>query len=577
VETGIAFLRATAFLALAVGSLGIAIAVRQHLEQNLYTAVLLKILGARARQVARIFVLQIFGLTLAAVVIGVPLGWIVRSSILSIMAKIVPLPTAFSWDAAGIVDCAWAGALAALPALVQPLILLRRVRVAPALRRYSEEEQQETGSPRGPLTVACAIVSVGFTILAARIFGNWNSAAFLVAGLIGCIALIFVLATIGLHLIRRCISGRRRFCVSAWGMGLANLYRPANRSRTLIVALATGLLMIVATFEAAGAVSAAILDALPFQQANLFIVGFDDSAAQPLQAFLSRQAGVQQPVQMITMAWLRLLSVNGVPIEKRQAEALPHGIASKWVVGCVEGAKAPAGLAISEELAQLLHAPVGANIDFLGRGQTIHTRVSEIRHLTPGEKLWSNFVVDCRVLRDQNLYHHAALQAQPARLTDLRRSIHARYPTLAFLSNSDLTSIVENVSGEAVALVRFVAWYAIGAGCAVLLAIVAASRWMRLREMGILATLGAGRLTLLKIYTVEFAAIGLLAGIIGSALACAFTLVVLGAVFERAVFIVDWQAIAAAILLATVATVMAGWAPTYGLLRRKPIEALRRE
>jgi predicted lysophospholipase L1 biosynthesis ABC-type transport system permease subunit len=247
------------------------------------------------------------------------------------------------------------------------------------------------------------------------------------------------------------------------------------------------------------------------------------------------------------------------------------------MVGCVEGAQAPEGLAISEDLARLFDARVGTPIDFFGRDHVVHTKISEIRRLTRGEKIWSSLIVDCHALEGQNLYHHAALRIQPERLTEAGRMIHARYPTLAVLSDADVTAIVQGASGEAVALVRLVAWYAIGAGWSVLLAIVAASRLMRLREMGILAALGAGRRTLLKIYTVEFAAIGFLSGAIGSVLACAFTMLVLAAVFERAILIVDWKAMLAAISLAVAATMLAGWWPTYGLLRRKPIEALRHE
>jgi putative ABC transport system permease protein len=577
VETALAFLRVTAFIALAIGSVGIALAVRQHIEQHLYTAVVMKILGARVPQVAAIFVIQILWLTLAAVVIGIPLGWMVRTSILSIVAKTVPLPSGFRMDGASAVESVWAGALAALPALVQALSLLRRVRVAPVLRRYSEEDRPEVDRFSGPLVLACGIAGAGFVVLAGRTLGTWNSAGFLAAGLATCIGAIFVLATIALRLIRRSMAGHRRFCLSVWGMGIANLYRPANRTRTLIVALATGLLMMIATFEATGAVSGAIRNALPFDQANLIIVGFDDSDAQPLQAFLSRQAGLERPVQMITVAWLRLLSVNGIPIERWQAAASTHGIASKWSVGCMEGAQAPAGLAISDDLAQLFGARVGTPIDFFGRDRIIHTSVSEIRRLTPGDKIWASLVVDCHALEGQNLYHHAALRIQSEHLAEVSRTIHERYPTLAVLSDADLTAIIQGASEEALALVRLVAWYAIGAGWAVLLAIVAASRLMRLREIGILAVLGASRRTLFKIYTVEFAAIGLLSGVIGSVLACAFTMLVLAAVFERAILIVDWKAILAATSLAVAATVLAGWWPTYRLLRRKPIESLRRE
>jgi putative ABC transport system permease protein len=306
-------------------------------------------------------------------------------------------------------------------------------------------------------------------------------------------------------------------------------------------------------------------------------VGFDDSYSRPLQAFLARQTGIEHPAKMITMAWLRLRSVNAVSIENRQSEMLVHGIANKWMVSCMEGGEAPAGLAISEDLARLLGAGYGARIDFLGRDRTIRTTVSEVRHLTPGEKIWSSFVVNCNTLEGQNLYHHAALSVQPNHLAEVRLNIHRQFPTLALISSDELLAMIHDSVNEAFALVRLVAWYGIGAGWLVLLAMVAASRVMRLREIGILAVLGAGRRKLIGIYTVEFAAVGFLSGVIASMLACGFTVILLDTIFQRAILIVDWKVIAASIPLTSAATVIAGWWPTYRLLRCKPIEALRCE
>jgi putative ABC transport system permease protein len=577
VETALAFLRVTAFIAMAVGSLGVALAVRQHIEQRLNTAFIMKILGARSRQVSQMFLLQILGLTLAAIALGIPLGWLVRASILSTVAKVVALPFRFGVDAAGVAESACAGLLAALPALAQPAILLRRIRVAPAFRRYVEEGFVETSRTRGPLAVVAGIALAGFVALAGPTLGSWNSAGFLIAGLVACVAAAFALTTLALRLIRRWMSRRHGFCLSSWGMGLANLYRPANRSRTLIVAMASALLMMIATFESTGPVSEAILNALPFDRGNLFIIGFADSDEQPIRDFLSHQAGLLGPIQMISMAWLRLVSVNDIPWERLESRRSSHAIASKWVVSCVKGQEPPAGVKISSDLARLLDAPTGTRIDFLGRDRTIRTNVSEIRRLTPGEKIWSSFSVDCGVLEGQNLYHHAALRVDPGHLAELRRMIHTRYPTLAVVSGDELLSMIQSSTQEAFALVRLVAWYGIGAGWSVLLAMVATSRLMRTREMGVLRALGANRRTLFKIYTVEFAAIGLLSGTIASVLACAFTVLVMDTVFERVIFSIDWKTIAAAIPITMAATVLAGWWPAYRLLGSKPIEALRHE
>ena len=115
------------------------------------------------------------------------------------------------------------------------------------------------------------------------------------------------------------------------------------------------------------------------------------------------------------------------------------------------------------------------------------------------------------------------------------------------------------------------------AGFSVAVAIVASSRAVRLREIGILSALGAARQTIIRIYTVEFAVIGILAGFIGAVLSFGFTSTVVSAIFRRPEASTEWHGIPAAILAASAATVFAGWLPAYRLLKRTPMEVLRHE
>jgi ABC-type antimicrobial peptide transport system permease subunit len=87
--------------------------------------------------------------------------------------------------------------------------------------------------------------------------------------------------------------------------------------------------------------------------------------------------------------------------------------------------------------------------------------------------------------------------------------------------------------------------------------------------------LGARRATILKMYTVEFAAIGILSSVIAGLLTGGFTMVALNLVLHRAEWTLEWKTIGGAMVISTVLTVCAGWLPAYGLLRLKPMEVLR--
>jgi putative ABC transport system permease protein len=163
------------------------------------------------------------------------------------------------------------------------------------------------------------------------------------------------------------------------------------------------------------------------------------------------------------------------------------------------------------------------------------------------------------------------------RFAAVESAVRAEFPTLAVITPDDIASTIRAVSDDAMTLVRVAAWYAIGAGLSILIALVAASRAMRLHEIGIFTALGARRKTLLKIYTVEFAALGILSGIIAALLTCGFASILLSVVFQRARTILEWKAIGGGLLTAALLAIAAGWLPAYGLLHQRPLEVLRRE
>jgi hypothetical protein len=118
-------------------------------------------------------------------------------------------------------------------------------------------------------------------------------------------------------------------CPSLLRFGLANLYRPGNRS-ALIVALATGMLTMVGTFNRTAPWFAPSQDP-PFD-ANLFVANFDDFAvrAYPLPR---NQPGVEGPVKRHS-GQLRLSSVDGTSLDRLRAGGRPIGDA--WLVGCAD-------------------------------------------------------------------------------------------------------------------------------------------------------------------------------------------------------------------------------------------------
>jgi len=88
---------------------------------------------------------------------------------------------------------------------------------------------------------------------------------------------------------------------------------------------------------------------------------------------------------------------------------------------------------------------------------------------------------------------------------------------------ADALEIVQQVIDQIALVIRFLSGFAILAGAVILAASVAGTRFRRMREVVILKTLGATRRHVVRIFSVEFLALGLVAGLMGAILATAFS------------------------------------------------------
>ena len=68
-----------------------------------------------------------------------------------------------------------------------------------------------------------------------------------------------------------------------------------------------------------------------------------------------------------------------------------------------------------------------------------------------------------------------------------------------------------------------------------------------------------------------------MAGLIGGLLATGFTSATLTVIFQRPEVLVQWIPLLIAAGISTIATIIAGWLPSFRLLHRRPLEIIRGE
>jgi putative ABC transport system permease protein len=550
-ETAATFITEIALLALVLGSMGIALAVRQHVELRLHSFAVMKMIGARTAQLVTAFLIGILLVIAAALPFGIAAGWLVKDGLLRIASKYFVLPPEGGASLASMVAVPVAAALTMIPAVARPVWMICRVRPDTLLR---DSVQRVKSGARTLLWLSAVPAIAVFLAIVQRVLGSWTATlefcGALVTGTVFCLAMTSVST--------RALGGLKNL-PPAVRLGFGNLRRPGHRAVVLATAIAAGIMMMVATLESGDAVLAAVSAKLPWNLADsLVIAGFDDSHRDPVTEFIKALPGVNE-VEMRTEVRLRLTGAEGTA---------KNNVSGWYIAGCSTG-----GLVMDEDLRRNLGAAVGSRLHFTAGSHKLSGAVSAIMPAPSYARLF----IDCTQVDPEDLSHQAVVHAAAKELPAVGAAIRRQFPTLPVVTASEITAVVEELSRDAQFIARIVAWYFVASGLCILMALVAASRTERALEIGILSALGATPRVMATVFTVEFASIGLIAGLLGSAMSSWLGLILLKLAFERWQVIFHWKVAVAAVLGSAVSAVAAGWLPTFPLLRQKPLNVLRRE
>jgi putative ABC transport system permease protein len=170
----------------------------------------------------------------------------------------------------------------------------------------------------------------------------------------------------------------------------------------------------------------------------------------------------------------------------------------------------------------------------------------------------------------------AAARLPAGREQALQDRLAAEEPNVTMLKVREIVEKVANLLERVGLAIRILGGFAITAGIAILAGAIGATASRRGREVALLKTLGATRRGVVAIFAVEFALIGFVAGVVGTAGGAVLAFVVLTRGMEIAW---TWRPLllAGAPLATVVLSVVAGIAASTGALRRRPIEVLRAE
>jgi putative ABC transport system permease protein len=612
------YLGLVALVALLLGGLGVASATHLFIRQKLDTIAVLRCLGATGVQVFLAYLFQSVAMGGLGSLLGAAIGIAVQQALPKLVRDLLPVDVTNAVAPKALLVGIGLGLWVATVFAILPLLGIRRVSPLSTLRRVTEP----TPGRRDPLTwAALALLGASVVGLAAVQVADLRDGAIFAAG-VGGVVLVLWLASLGLiRAIRRWFPSRLPYLTR---QGLANLYRPANQTVVVVLALGFGAFLLstlflvqhnlLREFRVGGAASAG-------RRPNLMFFDIQPDQADGVAALLRDSGTPGSP--MVPIVPMRIASIKGMIVapdttrrdstdeeepnrrnrrnqDRRGGSSAPQSqggwavrreyrstyrdtltsteklTVGAWWTPATHRAGEPARISLDQDIATDLGVKVGDPIGWDVQGVTIETRVANLREIDWGRFQTNFFVVfESGVLEraPQMLVTLVRVDSATAR-GQIQRRVAERYPNVSAIDLSQVQQAIESVLGRAALAVRFLAFFSLAAGTIVLVGAVTTARLQRLREGVLLKTLGATRRQVLRILVVEYLALGLLSVLVAIVLSSSAGWALAKWVFEAS-YDLPIIPLAGLTVLVVGLTLTVGLWSSAEVLKRPPLEILR--
>ena len=528
----------TSLLAVVLAGVAIAMAARRYSARHFDMSALLRSFGASQRDIVWLYVPQLIALGLVGGLLGCALGWIGQWAIYALMQDFFPvrLPSP--------------GARPAIVGLITGFVTLAGFALPPVLRLKRVPPLRVLRRELVPLPASAWLVygAAAFALLA-LLWYYTGSARLTVSVLLGGVAAAGVLGALALGLLY--VSRRLRGHVGvAWRFGFNNLWRRAQASVGQILAFGFALMAMALIALVRTDLLSSWQQQLPADTPNHFAFNILAEDVGRVEKFFAERSIRSQALYPMVRG--RLVGINGVDVTqavtkesdaRSEEAALQRELNLTWaselpsdnkiVAGSWFGPGVPVGLvSVEEKLAKKLGIGEGAQLVFSIGGATLEAKVASIRSVQ-WDSFHPNFYM---IFSPGTLEGHAATYltsfhlapAQKPQLTELVRS----FPAVTVLELDLVLKQVRTILAQVTLAVEFVLVFVLAAGLAVLYAALQASLDERYYEGALMRALGASRRQLRGAQVAEFAALGLLAGLLAAGATEAIAYLVYARIFE---------------------------------------------
>ena len=581
------FLTLVGLAALLVGGVGVANAIKSHIDRRRDVVATFKAVGATGRDVFAIYLTQVIVLAAIGSVIGLGVGASLPFIIVGLFGKLLPLPIVPALHADELALSLVYGLLTALAFGLWPLGSVHDVSVATLFREAAASSWHR---PRWRYLALMALV-----------------VALLIAVIIGLaydrrVAIVFVVASIAVFAVLRGIAAglmalarhlpRSRYTMLR--LAIANIYRPGALTPSVVMSLGLGLAVLVTITQIDGNLRRQFLAALPDRAPSFYFIDIPATDADRFSDFL-KQAAPGSTVEEVPMLRGRIVAARGV-----RAEDLHPSTDSEWVLQSDRGLTAtgeipkgskivegkwwganydgPPLISIEKKIADGLGLEIGDEIVVNVLGRDIPARIGNMRTVD-----WQGLGINFVLVFSPNTFkgaphtHIATLtEAHPDSGGDaaIIKSVADAFPMVTTVRVREALETIGTVVSNLVLAIRGASAVTLISAVLVLGGALAAGHRHRVYDAVILKTLGATRGRLLGAYALEYLMIGFATAVFGVIAGSVAAWLIVTRLMTLS-FV--WQAGSAAIVVvaALVVTVGLGLAGTLLALNQKPAAVLR--
>lgn len=575
------FLTLISLTILVVGGVGIANSVKLYIEGKRASIATFKSLGATDSLVFKLYSLQILGITLFGVAMGIIFGASLPNLFIFLFKDLLPLPLVANLYLMPLITAGLSGLLISAIFSLLPLAAIYKISPRSLYRAHIENSGFKLNI-KFLLPILFFLTMLVWLTLA---LADYNQIAQWFVG--GVFAAFILLRVVGfaINLIMRKMPRTNR---PELRLAISNMARPQSPLTTIIISLGLGLTLLVTLSMVEGNLARQLKQDLPERAPAFFLLDIKKDEVKPLNTLLE-STGVIQNVETVPLMRGKIVKLKDIDVNKikipegegwvtRGSRGLTYSATLPENSSLTEGAWWPIDytgeplVSLVDDIADAFDLKIGDYITINLFGREIRAKIASFRHVE-WQGLGINFVMvfSPNALENAPHVHMATITldetASIENEANIQKQLVNKFPTITTIAMRSALETAYELTTQLTMVIRLAGGLTLITGFLVLGGAIAAGNRARTYDLVILKALGATRGRLLGVLVAEFTILGLLASLIALLLGSIAAQTIMGFMNIPYEFIMSRAILT--LILGTLSVLILGLFGTWRILGRK--------